>query len=253
MAPGRDHVPAKTLRPDRTGRRLVALTVSMVMLAGVLSAGATLWHTDKLNNSYHEAAEKELEERALAYAVTAGVFLDVLGPQAPEVLNGVLGQAITRSGQGDVTIPGTNEFYSSFLGFQVWTPDPTSPIGYRFLSGDTPEGEATPVVREEAIDTLVLQTAQGSAAAAVLHEEHREIHVSLPVDLGGEAPVIVVGTLSAKEELAFLESQRGNAFRDALVVSMVVIGFVMIIGIISSHIVARHLISRTQVEEALLF
>src|SRR3990170_4051319 len=84
-------------RPDRTGRRLVALTVSMVMLAGVLSAGAAFWHTDKLNNSYHEAAEKELEERALAYAVTTGVFLDVLGPQAPGVLAGLVSEFISSS------------------------------------------------------------------------------------------------------------------------------------------------------------
>ena len=51
----------------RAGNRVVLLTVGMVVLAGVLSGGAALWHTLRISSSYHETVEAELEQKGLVY------------------------------------------------------------------------------------------------------------------------------------------------------------------------------------------
>lgn len=63
----------------RTSNKIVALTVGMVVLAGVLSGGLALWHTLRVSSAYDEAMKAELQQKGLAYAQSAAAILSTPG------------------------------------------------------------------------------------------------------------------------------------------------------------------------------
>lgn len=99
------------------GNRVVLLTVSMVVLAGVLSAGAAFWHTRNLSDSYDAALRIELGEKALAYGQTAVAFLDALGPAAFPILQTLVSDALSdgeeRTIRSHSCFPAPDASYSS--------------------------------------------------------------------------------------------------------------------------------------------
>lgn len=236
---------APSWRGSDSGRRLVLLVVGMILLAGVPSAGATLWLAKELTDSYDRALKESLEEKGSAYAVTATAFISVLGPDAFSTV-----QAIIDSGVEGSVPSSVQRTFGDVETFQVWAPDPSSANGYQLLgSQDFTSGDPT-LPSEDILLQVVQKAAAEDAAAAV--DEHMQIIIAASlIPLDETTFGVVAVTLSAEDEFAFFSEQRSTAYRDAILVSIVVVGFVSIVGIVLSLAVSRHLVSRAHVEEAL--
>lgn len=85
----------------RVGSKIVFLTVGLVVLAGVLSAGATFFHTRNLSVAYDEALKEELEQKALAYSAAATTIFDALGPEGLPTVQAILESPRSESTPGD--------------------------------------------------------------------------------------------------------------------------------------------------------
>ncbi|MDZ4278179.1 MAG: hypothetical protein U1B78_03470, partial [Dehalococcoidia bacterium] len=104
----------------RVPNRVVLLTVSMVVLAGLLSAAAAFFYTRNVISDYDATVKREVEEKARAYGSASSVFLDALGPDALPVVQGLL----TSIAEGE-TVASTESqaLHNAFLSFEFWLPD----------------------------------------------------------------------------------------------------------------------------------
>lgn len=233
----------------RVHNKLVLLTVSMVVLAGLLSAGATFWHTRNLSSSYDNALRVELEQKGLAYSVTATAFLDVLGLEGPDVLQAILASVPGESTPADEA--GSLEAARrSLQSIELWLPDPAAPGGYRLVDRQDFDDTDAPANSPEVVQGLLDETIATQDAAAAIDEEAQLILSStlIPVD---ETPAVAVAALSAEEEFAFFAAERGEAVRNGIIVSIAIVGFVSAVGTGLSYVVARDLTERARVEATL--
>ena len=102
--------------------RVVPLTVALVLIAGVLSAGVVLLHSRTISESYDAAIRQQLEERAIAYGVTAMTFLDAAGPNALSLVDDVLTDTVEGNTQDDGSSSGSafyNNFWRLKSGYQI--------------------------------------------------------------------------------------------------------------------------------------
>jgi diguanylate cyclase (GGDEF)-like protein/PAS domain S-box-containing protein len=229
-------------RGRESGRRLVLLTATVVLLAGVLSGGAALWLTNRLANSYEDALRRELEEVGLAYGFTTVAFFDALGPDAAAVL----GQLTSRASVSQHDIEG---FDNDLLAFELWVPDPEAPRGYRLAATQTVQYDGRPNDPDIVTALIDAANARGGPAAAV-DEKSEHLNVSLPMELEPGVTSIIVASLSARAEFAFIAAQESEAFRDAVVVSIAIFVLLSVVGVALSLAVSRHLVSRERAEEA---
>ena len=95
----------------------------MVVLAGVLSGGAALWHTLRVANSYDDAIKEEAKQKALAYGQMAGYFLDALGPAGFPVLQSIADEALASGNAERREQLGEAKFANTLVGFEAWVPD----------------------------------------------------------------------------------------------------------------------------------
>ena len=109
----------------RTPNRILLLTVSMVMLAGLLSASAALWNALRQSRAYDSAMRAELQQKGLAYAKTSAAFLGAanadIGGTIGELLPSSFEQSQALVGEPPTTDPA--HFENALLGFQAWLPD----------------------------------------------------------------------------------------------------------------------------------
>src|SRR3990172_2055316 len=130
----------------RAGNRVVLLTVGMVVLAGVLSGAAALWHTLRISSSYHETVEAELEEKGLVYGQVAMAFVNVLGPDALAVI-----QTIVNPAPGEAA-------FDKLEGIEAWSPDASAPGGYRLVFRQEFDGAESPSYDDQTVLRLVAET-----------------------------------------------------------------------------------------------
>ncbi len=220
--------------------RFVILTISIVLLAGVLSGGAALLLMQRVSNSYDDAIKTELQEKALAYGDTARAFLAAAGPDAPALM-----QAVVSNSQANATADARESpedgFSNAFLNLEVWLPDESSPSGFRLVADElvTDGREGTP--DEELVTGLLSTAAESGAAAAALDEDAHLILMAVPIVLDEETTIVALGTLSAEDEFAFFSSQHGDALRDGIALSILIIVVVAAFGGMLSLIVSRQL------------
>ena len=218
---------------------IVILTVSVVVLAGVLSASATFWHTRNLSGSYDEALRIELEEKALAYSVTVTAFIDILGPEALSALEAIIESPPPASASGE-TPTSTQRAVQSLLGFEVWSPDSSAPGGYQLVFTQQVSDNAFPR-NEEILLRLLDETSASQAPAAAIDEEANLILSSIVIPLDEETPLLGVATLSAEDEFAFFAAQRASATRNGILLAAAIIAFVSIIGGGGAIIIGRRI------------
>ncbi|MGB2695220.1 MAG: GGDEF domain-containing protein [Dehalococcoidia bacterium] len=232
------------------GSKVVIATVGLVILAGLLSGAATLWHTRNISSEYDRAIKKELEQKGLAYAYTATVFLDALGDEALPGLNRVAELGVEQSKDADRRVAAGN-FANAFVDVQVLTPN--SEQGYQTLYDSNTSGEQdspAPAATKAAKEKLVSKAATGGVPVASVVERDENLIVAFPFTIGDQ-PVIAVGTISAAEEFSFFAEQKKDVFLQGIVVSSLIIAVTSAIGIVVSTFVARDLTSRRRVEETL--
>ena len=222
--------------------RVVLLTISMVVLAGILSAGAAFLHTRRVSDAYDLAIKAELEEKAIAYGETALAFLNAAGPNAFAVVEEVVSDT-QRAGDGDTPEAESGSdtgFANAFLSFEVWVRDASSPDGFQLASKE--DFADNPTSRQEEVVTDVLERSiDTELAAAAVDEENQLIFVAVPLGLNDETSVVVMGTLSAEEEFAFFAAQRQGAIRNGVLISIGIVLVVGLVGAFLSVIVSREL------------
>lgn len=239
-----------------TGSKVVIATVGLLILAGLLSGAATLWHTRNISREYDQAIKKELEQKGLAYAYTATIFLDAVGPDALTALTdaATLGAQKSEGVEGgDRESVGPGNFANTFLGVEVWQPDAKAKQKYQSIYtmdlGQRGPGPRS-VDSKQTTFRLITQADANNAPAASVVEDDERLLVAFPLDLGVQR-VIVVGTLSAHEEFSFFAAQRKDVFLQGMIISGLIIAVASAIGIGVSAFVARDLTSRRRVEETL--
>ncbi len=225
--------------------RVVLTTITMIVVVGVLVAAAALLHTRRVSDSYDEAIKRELEEKALAYGDTAAAFLNAAGPEAFTALEAIV--LSSRANAADETAsadPASNPeggFSNAFLSLEVWMPDASAPGGFRLFSEQEIRDGGAAARDEEAVMSIIAQSAETGRAAAALDEKAELILTAVPVALDEETTVVVVGSLAAEDEFAFFAAQRGQAIREGILLSLAIIAFVALIGGVLSALVSRQL------------
>lgn len=228
--------------------RVLILTVSMVVLAGVLSAGATLWHSLRLAGSYDDTVKEQLELRGLAYAQTSQAFIGALGPDGL----GVIGELLTTFGVNQEPLASSDVVSPEFVGFQLWLPDAGEETGYSLVYAagfGEAAGDGTEI--DASTQRLVNQSSTLGEPGAAVDEAHEQIHLSVPVAIDSGTSGVLLATIDAQQEFAFFASQRRAAVRNGILLSGGIIAFVGLLGAGLSVYVSRDLTNRKRAEEAL--
>lgn len=224
-----------------TSNRIIAIIVGVVVLTGVLSGGAALWHTQRLSSSYDEALKTELEQKALAYSTTATAFLNALGPDGFAVLEGLVLEGLVRD-TGDTTpdppAPSASQFTNAFQSFEVWLPDESSSMGYTLLTRQELLDDVPPASLR-AVETLIEDATANGGTAAAIDEKAQLILASIPISLDEETIAIGIGTLAANDEFAFFAAQRQDAIRDGITLSAGIVALVVLVGTTLGTVVLR--------------
>jgi len=220
--------------------RFVVLTIGIVLLAGVLSGGAAFFLMQRVSNSYDDAVKAELQEKALAYGDTARAFLAAAGPDAPALMQAVVSDS-RASAAADSPANAEAGFSNAFLNLEVWLPDASSANGFQLVADElvTDGRQGTP--DEELVTSLLSTATESGMAAAALDEDAQLILTAVPIVLDDGTTVVALGTLSAEDEFAFFGSQRGDALRDSIGLSLGIILIVATFGGLLSLIVSRQL------------
>lgn len=232
--------------------RVVLLTVSMVALAGLLVSVASYVRTRSLAASYDRAMETELHQKGLAYGQTAQSLLNAVAAASPAGFQALLGRAATKP---ETLIsqfnPSDNQFQDVPLSFQVWAENPSAPGSYEYIfRSDLPAGR-TRASNEPGIPAVIAETSRTSQTATGLDTKEKELYYSFVISPPEEGRLIVVATLDASQEFAFIETQQEHALRDAIIFSASSVAFVALVGGLLSFFVSRTLTNRKRAEEAL--
>lgn len=224
--------------------RVVPLTVGLVLLAGVLSAGVVLFHSRSVSESYDAAIRQQLEERAIAYGNTAMTFLDAAGPNALNLVDDVLTDATTENTPGE---DGGNQsaFHNTFLAFEVWTPDATDG-DYQLALRQVFDEDARTVASDRKRLVVTESGATGNAISFV-DDETEQILLAIPIQAEDGSSVVIVGVLSAAEEFAFFAAQRRDAFIGGLQLAIAIIILVAIVAAVLSTFVSRRFAQANEV------
>ena len=216
--------------------RVVPLTVGLVLLAGVLSAGVVLFHSRSVSESYDAAIRQQLEERAIAYGNTAMTFLDAAGPNALNLVDDVLTDTTTENTPGE---DGGNQsaFHNTFLAFEVWTPEATTG-DYQLAVRQVFDEDAKTVADDRKRPVVTESGATGNAISFV-DDETEQILLAIPIQAEDGSSVVIVGVLSAAEEFAFFAAQRRDAFIGGLQLAIAIIILVAIVAAVLSTFVSR--------------
>jgi len=224
--------------------RVVPLTVVLVLLAGVLSAGVVLLHSRSISESYDAAIRQQLEERAIAYGDTAMTFLDAAGPGALTLVDDVLTDTVAGNtpGEDDTT---QSAFYNAFLAFEVWTPDATT--GDYQLALRQAFDEDAKTVAVDQLRLIVTQSGATGKAISFVDDETEQILLAIPIQAEDGSSVVIVGVLSAAEEFAFFAAQEKEAFLGGLLQAIVIIIVVAIVAGALSAFVSRRFAQANEV------
>ncbi|MCI0777755.1 MAG: diguanylate cyclase [Chloroflexi bacterium] len=216
--------------------RVVPLTVGLVLMAGVLSAGVVLLHSRSVSESYDAAIRQQLEERAIAYGNTAMTFLDAAGPDALRVVDDVVTDTIAGNAAGE---DGTSQsaFYNAFLAFEVWMPDATTG-DYQLAVRQVFDEDAKTVASDRKRLVVTESGATGNAISFV-DDETEQILIAIPIQAEDGSSVVIVGVLSAAEEFAFFAAQRRDAFIGGLQLAVAIIILVAFVAAVLSAFVSR--------------
>ena len=216
--------------------RVVPLTVGLVLLAGVLSAGVVLFHSRSVSESYDAAIRQQLEERAIAYGNTAMTFLDAAGPNALNLVDDVLTDTTAGNTPGE---DGTTQsaFHNTFLAFEVWTPEATTG-DYQLAVRQVFDEDAKTVASDRKRLVVTESGATGNAISFV-DDETEQILIAIPIQAEDGSSVVIVGVLSAAEEFAFFAAQRRDAFIGGLQLAVAIIILVAFVAAVLSAFVSR--------------
>ncbi|MCH7697714.1 MAG: diguanylate cyclase, partial [Chloroflexi bacterium] len=221
-------------------RRFVILTISIVVLAGVLSGGAALFLTLRVNNSYDDAMKRELQEKALAYGDTARAFLAAAGPDAPAVIQAVVLNSRANAATDPPKSP-EEGFTNAFLNLEIWLPDDSSANGFQLIADEIVVNGREGTPDEELVTGLLSTASESGAAAAALDEDAHLILLAVPIVLDEETTIVALGTLSAEDDFAFFGAQHGDALRNSIALSIWIIVLIVAFGGTLSLIVSRQL------------
>ncbi|MCH8010008.1 MAG: diguanylate cyclase [Chloroflexi bacterium] len=216
--------------------RVVPLTVGLVLMAGVLSAGVVLLHSRSVSESYDAAIRQQLGERAIAYGNTAMTFLDAAGPNALNLVDDVLTDTTTENTPGE---DGGNQsaFHNTFLAFEVWTPEATT--GEYQLAVRQVFDEDAKTVADDRKRPVVTESGATGNAISFVDDETEQILLAIPIQAEDGSSVVIVGVLSAAEEFAFFAAQRRDAFIGGLQLAIAIIILVAIVAAVLSTFVSR--------------
>ena len=216
--------------------KVVPLTVGLVLMAGVLSAGVVLLHSRSVSESYDAAIRQQLEERAIAYGNTAMTFLDAAGPNALNVVDSVLTDTVTENTPGEDS-GSQSAFYNTFLAFDVWTPAATT--GDYELALRQVFDEDVRTVADDRERLVVAESGATGRAISFVDDETEQILIAIPIQAEDGSSVVIVGVLSAAEEFAFFTAQRRDAFIGGLQLAIAIIIFVAVVAAVLSAFVSR--------------
>ena len=234
--------------------RVVALTVGMVVLAGILSGVTSFISTRDTIHDYNDAMIVELERKGRAYAQTGAALLPPDSAEALIVIDTLIDDALAQSLPLTREQPTTSpeEFENPLLGFTAYLADPSAPSGYRAVSSATLDGyEAVVADSEPILLEVVAAAAEQDSAAAKVDSERQTIHGGIPISVDGDTALVAAFTLAADDEFAFFAQQRSAAIRESIFASLGIVLFVAAVGLGLSLYVARDLTSRRRVEDAL--
>jgi diguanylate cyclase (GGDEF)-like protein len=233
--------------------RVVLLTVCLVALAGLLVSTASYLRTRSLAASYDSAMETELRQKGLAYGQTAQSLLNAVASASPQAFQSLLSVAANDPNSliSSFSAGPQGQFQDVPLGFEAWIQSPSAAAGYALLfRRDLPGGRI--ITAEDAgILPLVTQTAATSQPATSVDANDKDLHYSFLIQATDQTNLIVVATLDASEEFAFISAQRQHAIRDAIIFSASSVAFVCLVGGALSYLVSRTLTNRKRAEEAL--
>jgi diguanylate cyclase (GGDEF)-like protein len=233
------------------GSRIVVLTLSMIVLTGLLVSAASYLRTRSLASSYDHAMETGLRQKGLAYGQTAQGVLSAVRSSSPSALEPLVAEA-ANDPQGLLSQFSTGtETQNTPLGFEVWVEDTSAPRGYQLLIRHRAPEARTFTAEDSEIRPLVAQTAATGEPATSIDESDRHLHYSFIVQVSAQAKLIVVPTLDASQEFAFINAQHRRVIRDSIIFAAGSIAFVSLVGGALSFLVSRTLTSRNRVEEAL--
>ncbi|MCH8162184.1 MAG: diguanylate cyclase, partial [Chloroflexi bacterium] len=224
--------------------RVVPLTVGLVLMAGVLSAGVVLLHSRSVSESYDAAIRQQLEERAIAYGNTAMTFLDAAGPNALNLVDDVLTDTTAGNTPGE---DGTTQsaFHNTFLAFEVWTPEATT--GEYQLAVRQVFDEDAKTVADDRKRPVVTESGATGNAISFVDDETEQILLAIPIQAEDGSSVVIVGVLSAAEEFAFFAAQRRDAFIGGLQLAIAIIILVAIVAAVLSAFVSRRFAQANEV------
>ncbi len=233
--------------------RVVILTVCLVALAGLLVSTASYLRTRGLADSYDTAMQTELQQKGLAYGQTAQGVLNLVASSSPQAFASLVSEAMNDPGFALTQFNANQQgrFQDRPLSLEVWTADPSAPEGYQLLFRRDLPGERVTTSEDPGIPPLVAQTAATGEPATAANEDDKDLHYSFLIQATGQANLIVVATLDASEEFAFISAQRQHAIRDAIIFSASSVAFVCLVGGGLSFLVSRTLTNRKRAEEAL--
>jgi diguanylate cyclase (GGDEF)-like protein/PAS domain S-box-containing protein len=237
---------------SNSGNRVVLLTVSMVALAGLVVGAASYVRTQKLSSSYDHAMKSELEQKGLAYGQTSQALINLIASSSPSTFQAVLARAIADPA-GVLTTFHSNQaghFQDTPIGYQAWVRDKNNGAGYTFLFRVDVPGQRVPA-GESSIASLVSNTAVSGEPASLTNEPDKDLHYSFVVHVNDQTDMIVIATLDASQEFAFLAAQQDSALRDAIFFSIGSVVFVSLVGGALSFLVSRTLTNRKRAEDAL--
>jgi diguanylate cyclase (GGDEF)-like protein/PAS domain S-box-containing protein len=232
--------------------RIVLLTVGMVTLAGLFVSTASYVHTRSLANSYNSAMQKELQQKGLAYGQTAQSLYSSFAQASPQGFQIILSQAASDPASliSQFTANERGQFQNKPLAYEAWLPDASAPGGYKLLLRQDLQGGRAPESSSD-VPALVVQTADTLEPATHVDAQNEQLHYTFLITLGSGQSLIVVATLDASEEFAFIAAQRQRAIRDAIIFAASSVAFVSLVGAGLSMLVSRNLTNRKRAEEAL--
>lgn len=221
-----------------SSNRIIGLIVGLVVLTGVLTGGAAYWHTRTTSNAYDETLQTELEQKALAYSVTASAFLDTLGEDGLEAIQLIVQNASEDEPAADSDATSASQFSNAFQSFDVWLPDSSSPTGYSLLTRQELVPDA-PAANVDVVETLLAEAAAADGSAATIDRQAQLILVSIPLAFDEETTAIGIGTLSARDEFAFFAAQKQAALRDGVLLSAAIVFVVALVAAALGWLIMR--------------
>ena len=230
------------------GNRIVVLTVSVVVLAGVLSGIGAFFQVRNAGRSYDKAIQTELQQKGYGIASTTNFFLTSLGPSALPSLQGLATEGFAQPEditKGRPQPPST--FSNVFLNLEAWSSSPTGySLAYKQTLADrqfsrAPRGDRAVIA---SVDT-------SGTPASTIDKNERTIEIYVPISAGPNTRLVLVGTLDARDEFNFFAAQRDKTIRNGILLSIAITGFVSLVGAGLSILVSRTLTTRSRVEEAL--